>query len=124
MRPDDPPAQSARCFVGAACSTSVPPVRVCSAARAQARVCVLIVGVSGIYMAWRLELWSRFQSAAFWWMHAMVLVWLLFTLMLFVVEPVVLRHRRRHRPRDDAREPQAMLHSCCAPIGSCSYSAC
>ena len=26
----------------------------------------------------------------FWWLHAMTLIWLLFTLMLFVLEPLVL----------------------------------
>ncbi|HWG77673.1 MAG TPA: CopD family protein [Steroidobacteraceae bacterium] len=72
----------------------------------QARVCVLIVGVTGFYMAWRLVLWSRFESASFWWMHAMVAVWLLFTLMLFVVEPLILRHRLQ---REAGQDPQAML---------------
>jgi len=40
----------------------------------------------------RLDLWDRFLSASYWWMDAMVLVWLLFTLMLFVAEPLIL-HR-------------------------------
>jgi hypothetical protein len=43
----------------------------------------------------RLDLWDRFRSAGFWWMHAMVCLWLLFTLLLFVAEPLVL-HRRFH----------------------------
>ena len=34
-----------------------------------------------------LVLLIRFLEASFWWMHAMVLVWLLFTVMLFVLEP-------------------------------------
>jgi hypothetical protein len=38
-------------------------------------------------------LWDRFLSVAYWWMHAMVTIWLLFTLMLFVAEPLFL-HRR------------------------------
>jgi hypothetical protein len=37
----------------------------------------------------RLDLWDRFLSVAYWWMHAMVTIWLLFTLMLFVAEPLL-----------------------------------
>jgi uncharacterized membrane protein len=59
----------------------------------QARLSTLVAGLSGLYMILRLDLWGRFASAAFWWMHAMVGLWLLFTLMLFVLEPLVL-HRR------------------------------
>ena len=43
-------------------------------------------------MTTRLDLWSRFHSAAYWWMHAMIAVWLFFTMMLFIAEPLVL-HR-------------------------------
>jgi len=57
----------------------------------QARTAVLITGLTGFYMAARLELWERFQSAEFWWMHAMVGVWLLFAFILFVAEPFILR---------------------------------
>jgi uncharacterized membrane protein len=59
----------------------------------QARGAVILVGLTGFYMAWRLDLWSRFSTAAFWWMHAMVCLWLVFVIMLFIAEPFVL-HRR------------------------------
>lgn len=62
----------------------------------QARTAVLIVGLSGLYMTARLDLWDRFSSASFWWMHAMVGVWLLFAFVLFIAEPVIL-HGRFHR---------------------------
>lgn len=62
----------------------------------QARFAVLVVGLSGLYMIWRLDLWDRFHSITFWWMHAMVCVWLLFAFFLFVAEPLILqRHFRR-----------------------------
>jgi uncharacterized membrane protein len=61
----------------------------------QARVTVLLVGVSGFYMVWRLDLWGRFNAISFWWMHAMVGVWLLFAFLLFVVEPFNLHWRLR-----------------------------
>ena len=65
----------------------------------QARLTTLIAGASGLYMLIRLEVWDRFRAAAFWWMHAMVLVWLLFTLMLFVAEPLFLHRRLEARAR-------------------------
>jgi uncharacterized membrane protein len=62
----------------------------------QARFAVIVVGLSGLYMLWRLDLWDRFQSATFWWMHAMVCLWLLFAFFLFVAEPFILpRYFRR-----------------------------
>jgi uncharacterized membrane protein len=61
----------------------------------QARTAVIVVGLSGFYMADRLDLWDRFRSIRFWWMHAMLLVWLLFTFVLFVGEPLILRRLLR-----------------------------
>src|SRR6266511_825788 len=58
----------------------------------QARLSTLIAGLSGFYIIYRFDLWGRFASASFWWMHGMVGVWLLFTLILFVLEPLFL-HR-------------------------------
>jgi uncharacterized membrane protein len=62
----------------------------------QARIATLLVALSGFYMVARLDLWSRFAAADFWWMHAMVAVWLIFTLLLFIAEPLIV-HRLVHR---------------------------
>jgi len=59
----------------------------------QARVTTLLVGGSGFYLVALWHLWERFRSPAYWWMHAMVLVWALFSVILFVAEPLFL-HRR------------------------------
>lgn len=56
----------------------------------QTRITTVLAGASGFYMAWRLDVWDRLRSAGFWWMHAMVVTWLVFTLMLFVIEPLFL----------------------------------
>jgi hypothetical protein len=45
-------------------------------------------------MTTRLDLWNRFRSAEFWWMHAMVCLWLLFSIILFVAEPLMSRRSR------------------------------
>jgi uncharacterized membrane protein len=59
----------------------------------QARISTLIVGLTGFYMLYRFNMWDRFRHAAYWWIDAMVAVWLVFSLMLFVIEPFNL-HRR------------------------------
>jgi uncharacterized membrane protein len=59
---------------------------------AQARLTTAVAGLSGLYMIYRMDLWSRFALPAFWWMHAMVFLWLIFSLMLFIAEPLFL-HR-------------------------------
>jgi len=59
----------------------------------QARGTTLLAGASGFYMVHRLNLWSRFPTAEYWWLSAMVAVWFLFTLMLFIIEPLFLRRR-------------------------------
>jgi uncharacterized membrane protein len=58
----------------------------------QARFTTLLVGVSGFYITEAWDLWGRFDSLEYWWMHAMVFVWIVFTVMLFVAEPLFL-HR-------------------------------
>lgn len=59
----------------------------------QARTAILVVGLTGFYMTWRLDLWDRFLTTTFWWMHAMLCLWLLFVFVLFIAEPFIL-HRR------------------------------
>ncbi len=58
----------------------------------QARFTTLLTGVTGFWMLYLIDGWSRYQSAGFWWLHAMTAVWIIFTLVLFVLEPLVL-HR-------------------------------
>lgn len=60
-----------------------------------ARIMVLLAGISGFYMTYKLEAWSRFSQLQFFWMHAMVFVWSLFFLALFVIEPFILRNHGR-----------------------------
>jgi len=73
----------------------------------QARFTTALAGLTGLYMVVRLDLWDRFLSVAYWWMHAMVAVWLLFTLMLFVAEPLFLHRwllaRARAKPESTFR---------------------
>jgi uncharacterized membrane protein len=69
-----------------------------------ARIATLLVGLSGLYMIVELDLWDRFADADYWWMHAMVAVWAIFSLMLFVLEPLFLHRWFRRRAQ---RAPEA-----------------
>jgi uncharacterized membrane protein len=70
----------------------------------QARASVIVVGLSGLYMTWKLDLWDRFRMPSFWWMDAMVGLWLLFAFVLFIGEPFILQ---RHFHRLAAERPEA-----------------
>jgi len=72
----------------------------------QARIATLLVAASGFYMVDRLDIWDRFRTIQFWWMHAMVLLWLIFSLILFIGEPLVARSRKG---LDVPTEPRAGL---------------
>jgi uncharacterized membrane protein len=75
----------------------------------QARISTFVAGASGAWMVYRLDAWDRFADLRFWWLHAMVLVWAVFTLMLFVLEPLFLHKRfREHAMRDPDRTFRVM----------------
>jgi len=58
----------------------------------QARITTLLTGLTGFYMLYFIEGWHLYTRITYWWIHAMTLIWVLFTLMLFVLEPLFL-HR-------------------------------
>ena len=61
----------------------------------QAKLSVLVAGASGLWMLWLTDGWALFLDPGYWWLHLMVAVWAIFTLVLFVLEPLVL-HRWFH----------------------------
>lgn len=67
----------------------------------QARLTVLVAGASGLWMLQREQLWSAFALPGYWWLHAMVGLWLVFAAMLFVIEPLFL-HAGLARSADPA----------------------
>jgi len=67
----------------------------------QARVSTLIAGASGFYLLDRLPGWDHVLDPAFWWLHAMIMVWAIFTFVLFVAEPLFLHRWFRQRAMRD-----------------------
>jgi uncharacterized membrane protein len=72
---------------------------------AQVRISIPLAGVTGLWMAWRLDLWAQFADPALWWLAAMAAVWVAFMLVVFVVEP--LAHGRLAAMAQ--RDPAAVL---------------
>ncbi|WP_043531348.1 hypothetical protein [Litchfieldella xinjiangensis] len=77
----------------------------------QSRITTLLAGISGFYLLHILG-WQRLLLAEFWWVHAMIAVWLIFTIMLFVLEPLFLhrwfRERARRAPESTFRLVQGL----------------
>ena len=76
----------------------------------QARWTTQLTGLTGLYMLWRLDLWARFADPAYWWMHAMVCLWLLFAFVLFVAEPFILHRHFRKWATERPEAAFAWLH--------------
>lgn len=79
----------------------------------QARIVTFITGLSGLYMIITLNAWNRYLNLSFWWMHLMTFVWLIFTLVLFVLEPLFLHkwfHERASINSDKAFKFAQVLH--------------
>lgn len=56
----------------------------------QAKISTLLTGFSGFYMLYFMGAWDRFLQFKFWWMTLMLIVWVIFSLILFVLEPLFL----------------------------------
>jgi len=65
-----------------------------------ARVATLAAGASGFYITHLLDAWDRFADSSYWWMHAMTAIWAVFTLVLFVLEPLFLHAWFSKRARE------------------------
>lgn len=79
----------------------------------QAKLSTLVAGLSGLWMLWLTDGWALFLRPDYWWLHLMVAVWAIFTLVLFVLEPLVLHrwfHARASRDPDGTFALVLRLH--------------
>ena len=85
----------------------------------QVRFSILLAGLSGFYMLNKLQAWTLLLDPAFWWLALMVAVWAMFTLIVFVFEPLVV-HRLFHdyalRDKDRAFSLAIRLHAAALTI--------
>jgi len=68
----------------------------------QARVSTLLAGISGFYMLDAYDRWGRLADPTFWWLDAMIGLWAIFIVMLFVAEPLFLHGWFEARARRDS----------------------
>ena len=76
----------------------------------QARVVTLVTGIAGFYMMQGLDAWGRYQDPSFWWVHLMTVVWFVFTLVLFVLEPLFLHRWFKDFAERDSDRAFRLLH--------------
>lgn len=78
----------------------------------QARFTTLLTGLTGFHMLAAMHAWERYGMAQFWWLHAMTAIWVIFTVMLFVLEPLVLhewfQNKAKQNPEKTFRVIQRM----------------
>lgn len=77
----------------------------------QVKLCLLIVGVTGLYMLWRLNAWAWLVDGHKWWLPAMLLYWLWFCLMLFVLGPAGMLKKMMQGAAGDEAAAWRRLHS-------------
>lgn len=70
----------------------------------QAKFTTQIALISGLAMLWLTDGWSRLTNT--WWLWAMIATWFLFSVMLFILEPIVI-HRYLHLRAQ--KDPQGTL---------------
>ncbi len=77
----------------------------------QARVTTLLAGASGFYLLHGMNAWGRYLDAAYWWVHLMTLVWLAFSVVLFVLEPLFLHRLFVTQARKDSDRAFRLLQA-------------
>lgn len=76
----------------------------------QAKITTLITAITGFYMMYKLDAWDRYFDLRYWWIHAMTLVWMLFTLVLYVLEPLVLHKLFRKYAQENPQKTFRFIH--------------
>ena len=65
----------------------------------QAKFTTLLTGLSGFYMLHVMNLWASMH----WWIYLMIIVWAIFTIVLFILEPLFL-HKWFHQQAEKNNE--------------------
>lgn len=76
----------------------------------QAKIATVVTGLSGFYMLSVMDAWHRYQEIQFWWVHLMTLIWIIFTLVLFVLEPLVLHRWFRKQALKNSDKTFLIIH--------------
>jgi len=76
----------------------------------QAKLTTILTGLSGLWMLDYLDAWSRYLEPQFWWLHLMTFIWFIFSLVLFVLEPLFLHKLFHSMALQDSEKAFRKLH--------------
>lgn len=76
----------------------------------QAKITTFLTGLSGLYMLYYLDAWDRYLDYRFWWIHLMTIVWLLFSVVLYILEPYVLHKLFRKHAVKNPEKTFRLMH--------------
>lgn len=76
----------------------------------QAKITTLLTGLSGFYMLYEMNAWDRYLNPSYWWIHAMTIVWIIFTLVLYVFEPLFLHKIFKKYATENPEKTFAIMH--------------
>ncbi len=76
----------------------------------QAKITTLLTGLTGFYMLYILDAWDRYFDFKYWWIHAMTLIWILFTLVLYVLEPLILHKLFKKSAEKNPTKTFSIIH--------------
>ncbi len=76
----------------------------------QAKFLTVLTGASGFYMLHIMDAWHLISRPSHWWLVAMIAVWAMFTLMLFVLEPLYLHSWFERNSRTKPDETFSKMH--------------
>ncbi len=77
----------------------------------QAKFITVVAGLSGFNMVHYLNGWERYLHIEYWWLHLMSFVWLVFTLVLFIFEPLILHSWFHEQAKNNSDQAFALLHN-------------
>lgn len=76
----------------------------------QAKITTLITGITGFYMLYELDAWNRYLDFSYWWIHAMTIIWIIFTLVLYVLEPLILHKLYKKYTKKNPEKVFKIMH--------------
>jgi uncharacterized membrane protein len=76
----------------------------------QAKITTLITGITGFYMLYELDAWDRYLDIRYWWVHGMTIMWFIFTLVLYVLEPLLLHKLFKKKADKNLEKTFAIMH--------------
>ena len=76
----------------------------------QARIFTLLAALSGFWMLYRLDAWDWIIDPARAYILAMILIWLVFTVIVFVLEPLVLHKKLSKMAERNPKRAFSIIH--------------